>query len=279
MENKRILVIGGTGYIGREIVKLISFKNNVTVLSIQDHKSNSVKYVKASVLDKPFLMSFLKDFDMVIYLAAIIRTFNKSKYKENVLGLKNTLEAMHENGIKKIIYFSTQNIYIPKTGHYGNSKKLCENIIKESNLDYLVIRPNYVYGVDKVNDFYKLFSIMKKFRICPVIGNGKNRVQPVNKMDIAEIVVSLLDDSDLKKEVNISGKTTLSLLDLINMIKQKSNLKVLTIKVPLCLLKPFKFFIPFDVDGYDSNRVSPKGALILYGESNIKDDISEIVKL
>ena len=45
---------------------------------------------------------------------------------------------------KRIIYFSTQNIYIDHTGPYGDSKKLCENILLSSQLDYIIIRPNYV---------------------------------------------------------------------------------------------------------------------------------------
>ena len=72
---------------------------------------------------------------------------------------------LEKKGIKKIIHFSTQNVNLKEKGPYSKSKEAAEAILGASNLDYLMIRPNYVYSIDKANDFYKLAVLISKFRI------------------------------------------------------------------------------------------------------------------
>jgi nucleoside-diphosphate-sugar epimerase len=283
MENQRILVIGGTGYIGRELVDTLSKKNKVFVLTREKrNKAPSVKnvqYCSGDVTDHSFLSSFLKDFDVVVYLAAIVRTFNKSSYGDNSIGVRNTIDAMKLNSLKKILYFSTQNVFIKKTGPYGKSKKVCEKIIEQSGLDYTIVRPNYVYGIDKENDFFRLAQIMKRFRICPIIGNGKNRIQPINKVDVVHHTVWTLNHWVSKKVVNFSGNRTISLSQVANMLRKELKIKVLTLNIPLFLLKIFHRFVPFDVEGYSSDRVVPENSNKMIGNSNFENDLKNIIQL
>jgi nucleoside-diphosphate-sugar epimerase len=283
MENQRILVIGGTGYIGRELVDNLSKKNKLFVLTRKKgNKKLSVKnvqYCLGDVTDHSFLSRFLKDFDVVIYLAAIVRTFNKSSYNDNAIGVRNTIDAMNLNGLKKILYFSTQNVFIKKTGPYGNSKKICEQIIKESGLDYNIVRPNYVYGIDKENDFFRLAQITKRFRICPIIGSGKNRIEPINKIDIVNLTKLVLNSWVSRRSVNFSGNRIFSLLEIANMLRKDLNIKVLVLNIPLFILKPFHRFVPFDVDGYSSDRVAIENSNKMVGESNFENDLKDIIQL
>ncbi len=280
METKRILVIGGTGYIGKEIVSILAKTSyDVTVLSRHSGNIDGIRYLKGSILDREYLMHFLKDFDLVINLASVVRTINKRKYKENTLGLRNVIDSMKKNNIKKIVYFSTQNVHILKTGYYGNSKKECEKIIKDSELDYIIVRPNYVYGLDKENDFYRLFKIMKIIKIAPIIGNGRSKIQPVNKKDVAKLTSDILKDWRSREEINISGKTTISLLQIADLIKRKKKMHALIIHIPLFLFKPLKWIIPFDLEGYNQDRISPDTIKTMIGCSDFEEDIQKITSL
>ncbi len=277
MENKRILVIGGFGYIGREILpKLLENNYDITVIS-RIKRNTNYKTLICNILDKNFLLNNVKDFDIVIYLAAIVRSLKKSRYEENITGLNNVLEVMKINKINKIIYFSTQNVYLDKTGPYGESKKECDNILINSKFNYIIIRPNYVYGIDKENDFYKLFKLIKTFKICPIIGNGDNKIQPVNKEDIASITISNLKNFKNKTIIDVSGKNTVTINQIVEFIKKEAKIRCLEIYIPIKIIKFFKYIVPFDVDGFDKDRISLNSTINI--KHDIFEDLMEIIKL
>lgn len=283
METKRIVVIGGTGYIGTVLVDALQKKGyRVTVLSRKLPKVGSkkkVRYLQCDVLNKGLLSETLKNFDLVIYLAAVIKTFNKTKYKENVCGLQNTFDAMYHHNIHKILYFSTQNVYLKRTGPYGNSKKRCEKMLRDSSLDYIILKPNYVYGIDSHNYFYTIYKIMEKLKISLLIGDGETKIQPVNKDDLVLITLGQLLKWKSKDEVNVSGRTTLTLNQVAAIIKEQANFKCVRIHVPTWIFRLGKWVVPFDVEGLTDSRVPPPGSKIMYGRADIKEDIKKIIAL
>lgn len=264
MENKRILIIGGTGYIGQELVKRLIKEDYQLTLLLRDRNSTQkipecCDYIIGNILDRDILLKNIANFDLVINLASVIRTFNKKKYADNVQGIKNLVSAIKERNNKaKLIYFSTQNVNLTRKGYYSKSKKLSEEEIINSPVDYLIIRPNYVYGIDKANDFYKLGTIISKTRLAPILGDGKYTLQPVLKDDLAQIVLKLIRDNNWNHIIEVSGKETLSMNQIISTIKHKKNTRALSIHIPISMLLPFKKIIPFDIENFMEGRESKK---------------------
>lgn len=273
----KILVIGGSGYIGSAIVPKLKNKHKITILSRNPVQVEGVNAIKGSVTNKEFLLNNVKNFDLIIYLAAVIRTSNKSKYKENIIGAKNIIEVMKANKISKIIYFSTHNVYNKKTGFYGNSKKICEKLILESGLEYAIVRPNYVYGIDKKNDIYRLSKLLKSLRICLVIGSGNTKIQPVNKEDVADQTSMLVNNFKPRAIIDMSGEDIVSFNEMADIIQKKLNKKCFKVRVPLFVLKLFKFIIPFDVDGFTEDRLTKQKISKL--NHNIYQDLEKIIAL
>jgi len=111
MANKRILVIGGTGYIGKALVKELAKEFDLTLmLRKSPNYRTDYKYFICNILNKECLMKNIKHFDIVINLASIIKTFNKKKYNENSTGLKNLIEVLEQNKIKKLIFLDMMTI-------------------------------------------------------------------------------------------------------------------------------------------------------------------------
>jgi len=273
----KILVIGGSGYIGSELVSKLKSKYEITILSRNPVKVEGIKILKGSLIDKQFLLDNIKNYDLVINSAAIVRSSKKYLYKENIEGTKNLLKALERNKIKKLIHFSTHNIYNKEMGPYGTSKKISEDLVKDSNLDYIILRPNYVYGIDKQNDIFKLITLIKKIRIAPVIGSGNTRIQPINKEDIANIVLELIKDFKPKKIYNVSSSKDISFNEIIDFAQKQLNKKIIKLHIPLFPLKLFKFIVPFDVDGFTENRISNQKPFNL--KHDIYDDLKQIIKL
>lgn len=275
MVHKKILIIGGTGYIGRKIVSLLcKEKYPLEILS----RKKSEETVECDIQDINSLCKLSWDYDCVIYLAAVIRSVHKRKYKENMKGLQNVITCMHQHSIKKIVYYSTQNVSTKKTGWYGKSKRDCEEYIKKNELDYMIIRPNYVYGIDTHNYFYQLLKIMKKTSFCPIIGNGNYKIQPVRKEDLAKITVSLIKHWQSQSIIEVSGKTTLSLNNICDLCQSVMQKRVSPVHIPLGFLQIFKYIIPFDIEGFTEDRIA-RSDNICYGTADIKEDLNSLSHL
>ncbi len=118
----KILVTGGTGFIGSWVVKLLLDQNHqVTVL---DNLSNSTKenldqratFVEGDILDQAKLEEVLPNHDVVIHMASKIEVSESVKNpveftENNIVGTVKLLEAMKKVGVKKIIFSSSACVY------------------------------------------------------------------------------------------------------------------------------------------------------------------------
>lgn len=256
MENQRVLLVGGGGYLGEALVEKLKLNNfEVIVMLRRAIPGYHYKYFIGDLLDKESLFKYVCNFDVVVDLASVIRTIRKSRYQENPQGLKNLIEAMNKNNLKRLIYLSSQNVNLIEKGPYAKSKELCEEILINSDLDYMIIRPSLIYGVDRQNDFYKLISLISRWRIAPIIGRGDNKMQPVLKEYVAEVIMNSINNFDSHKIIEVVGKETFSMNQIINHISKKLNISPIKIHIPLGVLKVFKKFVPFDLEGYTEDRV------------------------
>lgn len=257
MENQRVLLIGGAGYLGTALVEKLKLNNfEITVLlrkEIVDYKN---KYLIGDLLDKESLFKIVRNFDVIINLASIIRTVRKGRYQENLQGLKNLIEAMDKNNFKRLIYFSSQNVNLVKKGPYAKSKEVCERLLVDSDLEYMIIRPSIIYGIDKQNDFYRLIGLIRRWHLAPIIGTGANKMQPVFIDDVVEVVVKSLNNFTNKKIIEVVGQETVSMNQVIDYISQRLKISPVRIHLPLAILKIFKRFVTFDLEGYDEDRIS-----------------------
>jgi UDP-glucose 4-epimerase len=119
---KKILIIGGAGYIGSHVVKeLCDLKHDVTVLDnlstgLRSNVDKRAKFIKADILDYDILTKKLKGFDIIFHFAALknagISMHDTENYSmNNITGTINILNAMVKNNINKIIFSSSAAVY------------------------------------------------------------------------------------------------------------------------------------------------------------------------
>src|SRR5687767_6614325 len=125
VSGKKIFVTGGAGFIGTTLCTRLVEDNEIVIFDnehrtamrftgLADHKN--VKFVRGDVLDYSFVRDSMKGCDIVIHLAAIAGVddvFNHPvlTMKVNLLGTYNVLEAALHNQVKRLVDFSTSEVF------------------------------------------------------------------------------------------------------------------------------------------------------------------------
>ena len=171
----RILVTGGSGFIGTNFIKRNHDNHDITLydlVSTEDYNSN---FIEGSILDYEKILDVTKEHDVIIHLAAKVGVKKTeddliSTLDTNILGTRNILKACKENKIKKIIFSSSSEVYgepkrvpIKETENptpvttYGISKLVSEEYIKSYSkkfgVKYSILRFFNVTGPNQTNNF------------------------------------------------------------------------------------------------------------------------------
>ena len=175
MSQKRILVTGGSGFVGSHLVEELK-RHNVEVITLTDQKGRRIDVSDWQKIKE------ITDIDRVYHLAAktyVPFSFENPRetYEVNVLGTLNILELCRLRDVEKIVFVSSyvygQPRYLPidekhpvqPTNPYMRSKILGEELCRAYNNDFglkcIILRPFNIYGEGQSDDFL-IPSILKQ---------------------------------------------------------------------------------------------------------------------
>ncbi len=165
---KKILITGVAGYIGSCLQ--VYLKNKYKIAGLDKKKSNDYKLIVCDLLNVNKLNKILKKEkpNLIIHLAAqslVDETINKKKYYfNNVIATKNLISAMKKNKLNNLIFSSTAAIYkyknsslsekskIKPISTYAKTKFQCEQLIKKSKINSIILRFFNVCSSLKINN-------------------------------------------------------------------------------------------------------------------------------
>ncbi|MBU1084885.1 MAG: NAD-dependent epimerase/dehydratase family protein [Candidatus Beckwithbacteria bacterium] len=243
---KKVLVTGGTGFIGQHLVnRLVSLNHQVSIIddlsaSKKNNLSKKVKFIKFKIQD-PKLNNLIKSIkpEVIFHLAAenSVSSLASKTLTSNVIGTYNLLNAAKNNQVKHFIFTSSAAVYgdsktfpITEThptkpiSSYGISKLTSELHLKlfQDHFKTTIFRFANVYGPGQnssseggvVAIFIKqLLSNQKPF----IYGDGHQTRDFVYVSDVVDALVKSLD-KPTNTTLNIGSNTKISILDLLKTI-------------------------------------------------------------
>jgi len=276
----KVLVLGGTGFVGLAIVnKLINTGINVARI-VRSRKISDSKFKDyvGDITDVKSLESAIKDFkpEVIINSVGILKesknvTFDNLIVKAN----EDLVKLARANEVKRIIYISAIGANEKGLTKYFVTKALAENIIIDSGLEYTIFRPSLIFGKDAgfTNQFVGLLKLLP---FSPIIGNGKYTFAPVAIETLSECVAqSILKTKSSKRIYDVVGPETLSLFEIIIRLKQSLGVKRPNVFIPMFFMRliarfgDLKLPIPINSDQLKMLEIGSIG-----DSTKLKDDFN-----
>ena len=240
-----VLVTGATGFLGRRVVpELLARRHQVRCLvhspgreRLFDHREVEIHY--GSVLNPESLGPAMHGVRSVVHLVGIIRTGRGSSFdRVHRQGTAIVAEAAKEAGAREIIYVSAMGATSDPKYPYLHSKRQAELHITSSGMDYTILRPSVIFG--EGDEFLTaLAGLVRLGPVAPVIGSGRNRMQPVAVEDVARCVADSVGNSLVKgRTINLGGPHRLSYNDLLEEVALAMGRRLRLAHIPTALAWP-----------------------------------------
>ncbi len=196
-----VLVTGATGFIGRNIVSaLLSAGYEVMVTFRNEQKAQKVLSGNALRLPSDLAVAFPSELprlpDAIIHLVGIIRPDRRNTFeKAHIKTTKNVVDFARKWKIRRLIHMSALGTRDHAPSRYHQTKREAEKIVLHSHLNWTIFRPSVIIGPgDRFSQLIK--SLIRFFPVVPILGSGKNRLQPIFIQDVVSLFLRALDKKE-----------------------------------------------------------------------------------
>lgn len=222
----KILVLGGSGFVGRHVCTRLSLQNyQVTVPTRrlparQIQMLPGVSVVQADIHDVKQLQALVHGHDVVINLVAILHGDEDAFNQVHVTLPANLARACHAEHVTRLIHVSALGADVNAPSMYQRSKARGElallSAAQKAPLGLTLLRPSVIFGKD--DQFINLFAKLQKiFPVMPLAG-ADTRFQPVWVQDVAQALVHCVNTPSTEGQVfDVCGPDVLTLAELVQL--------------------------------------------------------------
>lgn len=244
-KNQKIVLPGGAGLVGQNLVARLIAKGYSNIVIIDKHKANLdiLKEVHSNVIvecvDISKLGSWQTHFigaDVVVMLQAQIGgLFYQEFVDNNVTSTKLILDLVKKNNIPYLVHISSSVVESIADDFYTRSKIEQEQIVLDSGISCPILRPTLMFGWFDRKHLGWLARLMQKIPVFPIPGNGKFMRQPLYVGDFCGVIISCIENRIPSGIFNISGHQKIDYIDMIRIIKKATAAKAVILKIPYSL--------------------------------------------
>src|ERR1700761_3509993 len=204
----RVAITGGTGFVGRHLAERLGASNAVVI-----SRRTGVDIDDVDALAKAF-----EGCDAIAHCAGINREIGDQTFqREHVDGTRTVLEAAKRAGVKRIVMLSFLRARPNCGSKYHETKWAAEELIRESGLDYTILKSGMIYGLGD----HMVNHVSRAVQTWPVFGTVGFRhrtVRPIPVADAVYVLVAALEGRIPDPTVAVMGAEELPLGDAVRRI-------------------------------------------------------------
>ena len=245
MKAKNCLIFGGSGQIGRNLIRKLTKKNyKVTVVTRNIHqKSYIIKtqanagyidIVESNIFEEQKLRKLFENADICINLIGILFESKKGNTFKNIHTVFPSLlsKLSKEYKLKHLIHLSALGINEATDSDYAKSKLEGEERILRNFPLATIIRPSIVYSVDD-NFTTNFMTLLNRLPIFPLYYEGKTKFAPIHCSDLTDVILNVISNNVNSKIIECVGPEIISFKEILEKLLNLIGKKRLLIPMPL----------------------------------------------
>ncbi len=245
MKPKNCLIFGGSGQIGRHLIRKLT-KNHikVTIATRNIHqKSYIIKtqgnagYIdiaEVNIYDEKKIRALFENADLCINLVGILFEKKRGNTFYNIHTLFPSLLARlaKEYKLKNFIHLSALGINEAIDSEYAKSKLEGEKNILNSFPLATILRPSVVYSVDD-NFTTSLMTLLSRLPIFPIYYSGQTKFTPIHCSDLADVIYHVISNNINSKIIECTGPEVITFKEVIERLLVLIDKKRFLVPLPL----------------------------------------------
>ncbi len=246
----RVLVTGGTGFIGGAIVQALRAAGGAHEVSILSRRASApgatsgpVARVAGDVRDPASLRRAVEGVDTVVHCVQFPNHPVENPRRGYTYaaidgqGTVNLAAACREAGVRRLLYLSGAGTRPGRSEPWFQAKATAEQAVRDSGREWVIFRPSWVYG-PRDRSLNRFVQLVRLLPVVPVIGNGQTRVQPVLVDDVARVVAAAVDEPRATGQVfELGGPERLTMDEILRTVQRVLGRHQPLVHVPVGLVK------------------------------------------
>ena len=302
--DKKILITGATGFIGRHLcdhllnngflVRALVREASLTILE----PNKNLEQLVGDLLDPTFLEKACEDIDVIVHLAGLAHTHGSTSsqlHKINIDGTKLLLAAADDKKVGRFVFMSS-SLAAPAnnrglaTTAYGKAKLSAEKLVmarqERSKLESVVLRPVSVYGPGMRGNIALLISLVLR-RLAPPLPRLQTSLSLIGVEDVCDaVILVIMSRNACGKIYTLTDGVHYMISDIEEAIYRQTGRNLPSWRIPLLLLyasclgveslRKFLSIFGFRIRLLDSVGMRTYNNLIednLFGNEDIREDL------
>lgn len=241
----KVLVLGGTGFIGRHVCEKLHRRGwHITVPTRQIAKAAAVQHlprvdvVEANVHEPRQLLRLLDGQQAVVNLVGILHGREDDFDRVHVELPLSLAEACLADAACRLVHLSALGAALDGPSMYQRSKARGEEVLRATGLALTILRPSVVFGAG--DHFLNLFAQLQAVLPALALAGADSRLQPVWVEDLANAVAACLEDdatgrASVGQTFECAGPEVLSLRELVQLAGRHGSTQRPVIALPWAL--------------------------------------------
>ncbi|WP_028965122.1 NAD-dependent epimerase/dehydratase family protein [Sphingomonas phyllosphaerae] len=232
-----LALTGGTGFVGGALIdQALAAGHQVRALARRPQPPrDGVTWIAGALDDTLAISTLVSTADAVVHVAGAVNAPDRAAFAAaNIDGTRNVVDAARTWDVRRFVHVSSLAAREPALSNYGWSKHEAEAVVRDSALDWTIVRPPGVYGPGDMEQ-RDLFRAARRTGVVPIPPKGQLSI--IHVADLARLLLALAETPDDRATYEPSDGSTLSYADFARAIGAAVGRRVRPLPLPAALLR------------------------------------------